>query len=411
VSSFVIDTRRDLQPDPQQVLLTDIRNALRNEPAPADAFIPPTSALWINGLWFASLLITLFSAIMGVLAKAWLVKFIPVTSKHDSDSAYQRWILDERAERWYLEKVIMAIPLLIQLALLLFLLGFGLQSLGDNPKLGGMVLSLVLFGAVIYLVMTFLPLLYLSCPYQTPLSDIFLDIKGLFPHLSTSALLPSKDTKGGHRPQNKGDTNHYKSELSKIWHTKLIKSPKTFMVDEAVAELTRKKLSDDWWKCFVQWETPMISLERLREYTTFGFQDEARRYEILHNHLHALSGFVQYFERLKPDADHTKLGAMLNKFLDPGSPLHRWNFFPEENRALAFSIRTPILLSSKKDFANSEMEEQPWETMVYSMPPDHRRNFTLAACRGLVGDREKLRKVSAFSIVICIAKGMRALKY
>ncbi|KAF8985376.1 hypothetical protein BDQ17DRAFT_680318 [Cyathus striatus] len=81
------------------------------------------SDLWIKGLWATSLLVTLFSAVMGVLAKAWSVKFIPVSSKREAKDAYQRRILDKRAKRWQLERVIKFIPLLIQIAAFLFAAG------------------------------------------------------------------------------------------------------------------------------------------------------------------------------------------------------------------------------------------------------------------------------------------------
>lgn len=422
----MIDSRHDLQPKNQvEVLLADIRNALRNEANPEDMFIPETSARWINGLWFLSLLITLFSAIMGVLAKSWIVKYIPVTSRQDSDNAYNRWVRNKKAERWYLDKVITAIPLLIQLALLLFSLGFVLQSMGDDPELGRVILALVILGIFIYIVITVLPLLTPWTPFRTHLSDPLLNLPALcwsiilvgrsIPLLGRSIprrfkLTPTpEDEAQTHRSWRNGPDEI--DVLSEIWHT-LIKSPTPSDVDEAITELTRNKLEDALWKRFVKWETPWILHERLRESIKFNGQPGSKD-EIFCNHLLALSRFVDHFDHLKrsklpvPGTLTTALGA----FLDPGNPLHRWNVFPEQIRALAFSVRTPILLAWEKDYDDSEMKERPWETMVHDMLPIHRQDFAMAMCRGLVGNQERLRKVSAFSIVVCIAKGMLVLKH
>ncbi|KAK7459677.1 hypothetical protein VKT23_009658 [Stygiomarasmius scandens] len=263
VASFVIDKRQDLQSDSQQVLLGNIRDVLSQEAA--EPFTPSTVSLWINGFWYSSLLITLFSAMMGVLAKAWLVNFIPVTRGQDSQHAYERWICDKRAEPWR-----------------------------DEPD----------------------------------------EIAG----------------------------------LSEIW-LKLIKSQKSSHVEEAIAEMTRKELSDEWWNKFVEWDVLADLLEHLQEYTTSGMQAQFRPYEVLCGHLNAILGFVDYLEKLqkKPDENSHALTSGLQKslgqFLGPGKPLHRWNVLPEETRALAFTVRARIDLAHREglscNFTKSEVEEQP----------------------------------------------------
>ncbi|KAF9457675.1 armadillo-type protein [Collybia nuda] len=392
VASFVIDSRHDLQPQSKtEVLLADIRNALRNETNSQDMFELNMPTLWINGLWFTSLLITLFSATMGILAKSWVVKFIPVAKGQESDDAYQRWVRDERAKLWYLGAGITILPGLIHLALLLFSVGFGLQSVGDNSKLGWVVLALVFLGTIIYLGITIAPFYFPGIPCQTPLFIVF---RGLLRLVKSKMRSPKYSPQMYHSWLHAPEKNDV---LSGIWHTQLAGSARPSNVDAAIAELTQKKLNDKWWQRFIQWGTPEILRKRLRESMADGFQRDSL--EILRDHLHALSGFVDYFK-----SDHERLKTELGVYLDPGNPLHRWNVFPEKIRALAFSVRTPILLACKKDYTASEVEELPWETMVHDMLPSHRRDFAMAACRGLSGDREKLRKVSALSIVVCIAK-------
>ncbi|KAF9456710.1 armadillo-type protein [Collybia nuda] len=403
VASFVVESRRDLQPQTKaEILLANILNAVRNETSSQDMFTPSASARWINGLWFVSLLITLFSAIMGVLAKSWIVKFIPVASGQESDDAYRRWVYDERAKLWYLEKGITTIPLLIQTALLLFCFGFTLQSIGDDPSLGWVVLVLVVLGIIIYIIITALPLFYPWIPIQTPLSDVLAGIVHFYRSIPPSGL-STLTSKYSHINRSRREVPNKDNVLLEIWRSQLTQAARPTNVDEAIAELNRIKLSDTWWKRFVGWDTPKILCSRLRESITYGLQHEFA-YDVLCDHLYALSGLAEHFESSDPDRLITELGP----FLKTGNPLNRWNVFPEPVRALAFGVRVPILLAHKEDFTTREMEERPWETMVHDMSPNHRFKFVMAACRGLAGDQGRLRKISALSIIVSIAKATTA---
>ncbi|KAF9456962.1 armadillo-type protein [Collybia nuda] len=393
VASFVIDSRQGLQPDPQQVLLTEIRNALRNEAVPQDIFKPSTSSLWINGLWFASLMITLISAIIGVLAKSWLVEFAPAVQGQELKDARRRWNSDHQAKRWYLAQMITAAPLLIQVALFLFSIGFGIQSLGDNQTIGWIVLALVISGVVFYGIITLLPIFFPGCPLYTPLSDLLSGLLWLWhgPPPDTSKSIQT--IRPDEREPEPG-----------IWTKMLTHPTKPSNVDEALTEFTRRKPDDACWENYTKWGVPDILCERFLQSITFGLERHSR-YEILCSHLRSLLGFVNHLERSRP----AELSGMLGRFLDLPNPLNRWNVFPEEIRALAFTARTLIMIPCGRDYAVSEMEEQPWETIVRDMPPDHRGEFAMAACRGLVAQgQERLRKVSALSIALYMAKNIVA---
>ncbi|KAH6903216.1 hypothetical protein BKA70DRAFT_1031124, partial [Coprinopsis sp. MPI-PUGE-AT-0042] len=181
ITSFLGESRKKLRLGYQEALLLDIRSALRNERPSDVAYQPTTDQLWVNGLWFTSLLVTLFSAIVAVLARSWLVSYVPISNRKEAKDAHKRWILDERAERWKLQKVITVIPQLVQLAFFLFSLGLGIQVYHDNKTLGAFILSLVVGGTLLYLVVTALPLVLPpdSCPFQTPLSEILRDLQEL----------------------------------------------------------------------------------------------------------------------------------------------------------------------------------------------------------------------------------------
>ncbi|KAH6867261.1 armadillo-type protein [Coprinopsis sp. MPI-PUGE-AT-0042] len=401
VSAFVIESRKKLRMDDQELLLHSINNALRGQPPAEDSYKPTTDHLWINGLWFGSLLITLFSAILGVLAKSWLVKYTPLSTRdgQQSEDAYQRWTIDQRAKTWKLEWAFTLIPLLVQIAFLLFAAGLSIQCFNDQQTLGRIILGLIALGMAVYIVATILPLLLPdgSCPFQTPLSEILIQLRGLFRWSLSGrweAATPST---------NKGDRHKV---LGTIWAEKLIKSRKQDYVDEAIAEIARRPLTSQRLKFFADFDTPNTVIKRLERCMTSEYQEDPRRNEIISNHLLALSRFIVYSE--KASEKHIGLMSTLEYSLDSKSPLGRWNFFTEPTLPLAFSIRVPLLLAFDLDIAITEVSEQPWEQLARALKPNHRLRFVLSSCRALATGRENLRKTSSLSIATCMALAMKS---
>lgn len=108
--------------------------------------------------------------------------------------ALERWRRDTAAREWYMEAVITGIPILTQIALATFLIGFVFRSLVDDHAIGIEVAVLVGLGALAYALVTLLPLLRPDCPYQTPITEFlyfFRLVRHLF-HL-VRAIFPNKD--------------------------------------------------------------------------------------------------------------------------------------------------------------------------------------------------------------------------
>lgn len=374
-------------------------------PSPQNEYAPNQSTLWINGLWFTSLLVTLFSAIVGVLARSWLVKYVPVTTREESDDAYQRWMLDQRTRRWKMERVITVIPLLVQLAFFLFAAGLAILVFNDNPTIGGVVLGMVGLSTLIYLLVTALPLFLPaeSCPFQTPLSDILLETHKLFTWFFDKDRRTSEPLEPAFLQTNNLDRHDPTDILATIWYDNLIKSPKPDYVDEAIAELTRKPLTSERLKAFAESDTPKISLKRLEICMNSEHQDLPKRNDVMSNNLLALSQFTSYSESI--NHEHLGLKETLLDSLNPERPLSRWNFFTEPVRPLAFSIRVPILLAFNQDMGKTEVDEHPWEKLASNLQPKHRVGFLLSSCRALVEGGENLKRVSSFSIAFCMASG------
>jgi hypothetical protein len=404
VSSFVIDARNNLQSDGQPRLLTGILNMLRDGSA-GDIFRTSNNAYWVNGLWIVSLFTTLFSAIMGVLAKAWLAKYSPTTSRRKAGDAYNRYKLDKQSERWRLKEVLILVPFLVQVASVLFLIGLILQIYGDSPTIGRILLSFCIVGGLVYFSMTLIPLLIPSSPFNTPVSELF-------------EVLFAKTSEGG-----SGFETDMDEGLRQILYTKLIQSPNPGHVDEAVAEVARPSFSAWCTKFLCKNKTPEILLARFQEWASLR-SDTLQRDTALSNYLLVFLSLAGIYETELQERkyqggllEYEILDNVLCKSVEPGNPLHRWNDLPEDLRPLLFAIRTNLLVllrsrcrntdATSFDFHKSELPDRPWEMAFREIRSTHRIHFTLGACRGLIegGRRSHLKTVSSYILSLCLAKG------
>jgi len=174
LAAFLLESRKGLQDDPQQALLREIKQALRNESSMSVSppFQPSTSSFYINFLWFISLTLTLVSALSAVLAKGWVDTYLPASAGKNSHDACERHLRAIRAYQWHLDGVLAAIPLLLQLSLLFFLAGLVIFVRGDSESISKALFTLIMLTIVLYSVVTFLPRLSPACPFRTTLSTL-----------------------------------------------------------------------------------------------------------------------------------------------------------------------------------------------------------------------------------------------
>jgi hypothetical protein len=363
---------------------------------------------------------------MGVLAKAWLAKFVPATTRREAADAYHRYKLDKQAELWYLEEVITLVPLLVQIASFLFLGGLIIQSITDDPTLGRAFLAFCVSGCAIYLTMTLLPLFVPSSPFNTPLSDLLLWLANM-----VKALF-AWDWSANSGWQVKTDINE---GLAEILYTKLIKSPKPAYVDEAAAEIALPSFRKNWIDYLCRNDTPQCLLIRFRSNSSTRTDNVIKRNETLCSHVLAFLQLVDHLddkiatcssvEDVLPQ--YKRLLDALRASLENGYPLHRWNNLPESLRPLSFGLRTQILSLLKPlpelyrtgkdstlielDFNPNEMSDRPWELACQDIRSTHRLHFMLAACRGVLQGEKNVKTTSAFILSLCLARGESLFLY
>ena len=184
VTGFTVDSYKWLQADPneraadilQQIsnqlsyLVVDNGHITPTQPTALvpDAFIPSQINVKINLLWFISLSLSLTSAFMALAVKQWL-RAIPHSRKLSTPQAVIfRHAIYMSLTSWQVANIINLLPVLLQIAVTLFLVGLYLllQSLSRPVTVAFATITGIPF--FLYAVSLFLPLIWHRCPFRTP---------------------------------------------------------------------------------------------------------------------------------------------------------------------------------------------------------------------------------------------------
>ncbi|KAJ6550274.1 hypothetical protein B0H19DRAFT_1265116 [Mycena capillaripes] len=182
LTAFLIESYKTLSPDQgdETVLLlkqisrqlSGIANGSSFDIPTSPSFDPPLAAIVCNALWFVSLGLSLSCALIATLVEQWARDFIHQADMRSAAIIRARIFayLYYGLKRFKMHAVVEVIPLLLHASLIFFFMGLIAFLIPVNKTL--MILSafLLTLMAVVYIILTILPLLYFDCPYRTPLS-------------------------------------------------------------------------------------------------------------------------------------------------------------------------------------------------------------------------------------------------
>jgi hypothetical protein len=137
-------------------------------------YTPPSRIVAVNVLWFSALILSLFTALFGILAKQWL----HAHSKWSEDALPKetlalRYFYQEGLIRWRVPEIIGILPTLLQVALLLFVVGLVIYLWTLHVVLAGVLSAMVVAMIILAGLTIALPVFNPDCPYKTPLGLIF----------------------------------------------------------------------------------------------------------------------------------------------------------------------------------------------------------------------------------------------
>jgi hypothetical protein len=406
LTAFLIDSRQDLTENPQEQLLKEIVNILRNT-TDNSTFEPDPSSINVNGLWFASLTLTLIGALGAVLAKGWVAKYNPASNREQSGDACNRHLRALRARQWRLEPFITGIPLLIQVSLFLFFAGLIIQILDNDIRIWSTVVILVGLVGLMYFVGTWMPWFSPACPFQTPFSDVLAGGKdrGRYkedPTAHRAWRIPS----GSWRkmalallnvPYKFLEEVHRKPEQlvlqAQILSWVIMNSTKETTVEEAVRAVAGSKQTKELQDALIEFRVCDSLYQRFEDclHVTPGLPKTTDDGPKLEGLLYAV---LQIEQPLRIDEGPAN-NYVPSSLLDEGRPLHRWDDFEPYLHALVFSLRVHMLVNSNRDD-----HDENWEETVKNLTrmaeigsvPYIRGILFFATIRGLLRGKKIIRR-------------------
>ncbi|KAN0140387.1 hypothetical protein V8E53_001596 [Lactarius tabidus] len=185
VASLISVSIQDLQQNPQDTsnfYLANIYQATTNPnppnissslPSSPPPFTPPNHAVWVNALWFMSLVISLTCALLATFLQQWARRYLKVTHSRYSPHkrARIRAFFAEGVEKCFLPWVVETLPTLLHISLFLFFAGLVVFLWNVNLTIFKLVLSWVAFCTALYGCFTLMPIFRYDSPYYTSLSS------------------------------------------------------------------------------------------------------------------------------------------------------------------------------------------------------------------------------------------------
>lgn len=138
-----------------------------------DAFVPDAADVWINGLWFSSLVCSLIAASLGILVKQWLQRYKTEDYSMARERTRIRQHRFEGLERWSVPHIVAFLPLLLRTSLNLFFIGLIVFLRRLHLPIAIALSLLISMWFLAYFASLLLPSLYSDCPYKSPEATVF----------------------------------------------------------------------------------------------------------------------------------------------------------------------------------------------------------------------------------------------
>jgi len=179
-SAFVIDVHSNLRPDPNEqsaallraILLTLNQSAIPGEtPAvPPAQEGPPGETVIVTCLMYASLLISMLAALVAMLGKQWLNRYLRNSGGSMIERCGDRQRKFDGLEKWPFHSFVESLPLMLQVSLLLLASGLCRHMWTISTPVAWTLISLTGLGVVFYTGIVIAGMSSYACPFQTPAS-------------------------------------------------------------------------------------------------------------------------------------------------------------------------------------------------------------------------------------------------
>ncbi|KAL7284973.1 hypothetical protein ACG7TL_000062 [Trametes sanguinea] len=148
-------------------------------PSPS-AFHAAASSVWVNTLWFSSLICSLSAASLAMMVKQWLHETELGLSGTSRDTARLRQLRLDSLEKWRVGVIVALLPVLLQIASALFLAGLLIFLWTLHRVVASVASAIVALNVIFVLVTLFAPAFSEDCAYRS--------LQSLVPFLAIQAI-------------------------------------------------------------------------------------------------------------------------------------------------------------------------------------------------------------------------------
>lgn len=143
-------------------------------PSEPPAFSPPKYAIWVNSLWFLSLVISLSCAMLATSLQQWARRYLRVAQPPRSSPhkrARMRAFFANGVDKCHVPWVVEVLPALVHLSLFVFFAGLVVYLFNIHHTVFSAVICWVALLSTIYGCITLMPIFRQDSPYYSPLSS------------------------------------------------------------------------------------------------------------------------------------------------------------------------------------------------------------------------------------------------
>ncbi|KAG6834899.1 hypothetical protein H0H93_006571 [Arthromyces matolae] len=127
--------------------------------------------LWINGLFFTSLTLSVATALLSVLAKQWIQAYTQIVPGTAKTQTMIRQFRFDGLQKWKLGSIIEGLPLILHSSVAIFLIGLSLYVSQLSCTICAILSSITALTFIFYLVTSMIPAFSIDCPFR--ISSIF----------------------------------------------------------------------------------------------------------------------------------------------------------------------------------------------------------------------------------------------
>ena len=137
-------------------------------------FSPPAYSVWVNTLWFLSLVISLTCAMLATSLQQWARRHIRITQparRRPHKRARVRAYFANGIDKFHVPSAVEAFPALVHLSLFTFFAGLLVYLFNINHSVFSAVICWVALLSATYACITLMPIFWHDSPYYAPLSS------------------------------------------------------------------------------------------------------------------------------------------------------------------------------------------------------------------------------------------------